>query len=129
MHTEQNTPQLYRISRGQPLALHLDVGSELFCRQGALQLDIASLGLAELHGTQHTMLHTGQSWRAAQSSHVQLHAAGAQGVQIMLHRPQIQQSRPAPVTEAGRLDGHLAPGLGAMLAGLWNSLRRGRRAA
>lgn len=129
MHTAQNTPQTYRITRGLPLALHLEAGSELFCRQGALQLDITSLGLADLHGMQHAMLHTGQSWRAAQSSHVQLHAAGAQGVQIMLHRPQRQQSRPAPVTEAGRPDGRQTPGLGAMLAGLWSSLRRGRRAA
>ena len=125
MHTP---PQPYLISRGQPLALQLEAGSELFCHQGRLLLEIAPPGLADHPFGQQIPLHTGQGWRAASHSHVQLHAADAQAVQVMLHSPQRQQSRPAPETEAGRL-GQRAPGLGARMVGWWIRLRRGQRAA
>lgn len=112
MHSPRPAPTLHRIPPGQDCLLSLDMGSELFCRQGELRLHCPQLGQA-------MVLRPGQGWRAAEDLWLHLGTRGPQTATIELQatwRPQKSRSTPEGWTE--RLWG----------AGL-RRLRRGLRAA
>ena len=86
------SPRAHRIAAGQTLGFALPQGSEVFCRQGRLQLMLAPLALWEMHCGHALLMATGQSWRAPQNLWVRC-ACATPELSVALITPARKQER------------------------------------